>query len=292
MATAGANATMMRRTLGNRLRELRVAAGLTVDQAAAKVDFSGPKITRIEKARIKATKEDVLRLIDAYAEAGDVTGADREWVLKLVVQAGSLKEWWEGRRLPPKLGLYLGLEATALVLQEYGTHLVQGLLQTPDYARALLRGTRPELLEHEIDELVEIRMLRQRVLERDDPPPLELWAVMDEAVLRRQVGGKETMHAQLEHLIAVSHKPNVTLLIMPDSMGAHPGLDGSMALLQFETGTRPVLYVEGQAGNFFQEKNDDDLRRAQNTMNQLLAAAPSPGRSLDLITKASEEMKP
>jgi len=288
MADTGQNATMMRRTLGNRLRELRTAAGLTVEQASEKAGFSGPKITRIEKARIKAAKDDVLSLIDAY----QVTGEDRDWLLRLVVQAGGLKEWWEGRRLPPKFGLYIGLEATALIIQAYGTHLVHGLLQTPDYARALLRGTRTELLEHEVDELAEIRKLRQKVLERHDPPPPELWAVMDEAVLRRQIGGRETMHAQLEHLISISEKPNVNLLVLPDSMGAHPGLDGPMALLQFETGTRPVLYVEGQAGNFFQEKNDDDLRRAQGTMTRLIAEAPSPERSLDLIKKASKEMKP
>jgi hypothetical protein len=114
---------------------------------------------------------------------------------------------------------------------------------------------------------------------------------MDEAVLRRQVGGRETMHAQLQRLIAASMQPNVTLLVMPDSLGAHPGLDGPLSILQFETGTRPVAYVEGQAGNLYMEK-DDDLRRCQQTMNHILAAAPGPEQSMALIRQVAKEMKP
>src|SRR5260370_39503177 len=114
---------------------------------------------------------------------------------------------------------------------------------------------------------------------------------MDEAVLRRQIGGPETMHAQLQRLIAATELPNVTLLVMPDSLGAHPGMDGPLAILQFETGTRPVVYVESQAGNLYMEK-DDDLRRSQQIMNHILAAAPGPDHSLALIRQAAKEIKP
>jgi hypothetical protein len=155
----------------------------------------------------------------------------------------------------------------------------------------MLRAARPELLEHEIDQLVQFRLRRQEVLTRADPPPLTLWSVMDEAVLRRHVGGRETMHAQLQRLITASELPNVTLLVMPHELGAHPGLDGPMSILQFETGTRPVVYVEGQAGNLYMEK-DDDLRRCQQTMNHILAAAPGPDQSLALIRQIAKEMKP
>jgi hypothetical protein len=169
--------------------------------------------------------------------------------------------------------------------------LVHGLLQTPDYTRTLVRAGRPDLLEHEVNQLVQFRIRRQEVLTRADPPPLTLWSVMDEAVLRRQVGGRETMHAQLQRLIAASARPNVTLLVMPDSLGAHPGLDGPLSILQFETGTRPVVYVEAQAGNLYMEK-DDDLRRCQQTMNHILAAAPGPEPSMALIRQVAKEMKP
>ena len=288
MSEAPRSPTAVRRELGQRLRAMRTGADMTVAEAAERVGISTSKLTKIELAQLSATRDDVLRLLDTYGEAGP----DQQALLLAMVRDGNRKEWWEGRRtLHPKFGSYLGLESVATALQAYDTHLVHGLLQTPDYARAMLRAARPELLEHEIDQLVQFRLRRQQVLTRDDPPPLTLWSVMDEAVLRRQVGGRETMHAQLQRLITASQRPNVTLLVMPDELGAHPGLDGPMSILQFETGTRPVVYVEGQAGNLYMEK-DDDLRRCQQTMNHILAAAPGPEQSLALIRQIAKEIKP
>jgi transcriptional regulator with XRE-family HTH domain len=288
MSEAPRSPTAVRRELGQRLRAMRTGADMTVAEAAEQVGISTSKLTKIELAQLSATRDDVLKLLDTYGESGP----DQQALLLTMVREGNRKEWWEGRRtLHPKFGSYLGLESVATTLQAYETTLVHGLLQTPDYARAMLRAARPELLEHEIDQLVQFRLRRQQVLTRDDPPPLTLWSVMDEAVLRRQVGGRETMHAQLQRLITASQRPNVTLLVMPDELGAHPGLDGPLSILQFETGTRPVVYVEGQAGNLYMEK-DDDLRRCQQTMNHILAAAPGPDQSLALIRQIAKEMKP
>ena len=288
MSEAPRSPTAVRRELGQRLRAMRTGADMTVAEAAEQVGISTSKLTKIELAQLSATRDDVLKLLDTYGESGP----DQQALLLTMVREGNRKEWWEGRRtLHPKFGSYLGLESVATALQAYDTHLVHGLLQTPDYARAMLRAARPELLEHEIDQLVQFRLRRQEVLTRADPPPLTLWSVMDEAVLRRQVGGRETMHAQLQRLITASERPNVTLLVMPDELGAHPGLDGPMSILQFETGTRPVVYVEGQAGNLYMEK-DDDLRRCQQTMNHILAAAPGPDQSLALIRQIAKEIKP
>jgi transcriptional regulator with XRE-family HTH domain len=289
VADSGRNPTAVRRALGQRLRELRMDRGMTVDAAATAVGFSDSKITKIEKGQAKASREDVTSLTAVYGGIGD----DELEQFQAMVREGNRKEWWERRdlRLPPKFGSYLGLESVATVLQAYEHTLVHGLLQTPDYARAVIRGGHPDLLDHEVDQLVETRIRRQKVLARDDMPPLELWSIMDEAVLRRQIGGRETMHAQLQQLIQASALPNVTLLVMPDSMGVHAGLDGSLTILQFETGTRPVVYVEGQAGNLYMEK-DDDLRRGQQTMNHILASAPGTERSLALIRQIAKEMKP
>jgi transcriptional regulator with XRE-family HTH domain len=282
------NPTAVRRALGQRLRELRNRADMTLDTAADAVGFSDSKITKIELARTTASREDVLRMITAY---GGVGGAEQDQLLAMV-RDGKRREWWEGQlRLPPKFGGYLGLEGVATTLQAYDGTLVHGLLQTPDYARAVIRGGRPDLLDHEVDQLVETRMRRQEVLARIDPAPLELWTIMDEAVLRRHIGGRETMHAQLRRLIEAAAKPNVNVLVMPDSMGVHAGLAGSLAILQFETGTRPVVYVDGQAGNLYMEK-EDPLRRCQQTMNHILADAPGAERSLALITQIAEDMKP
>lgn len=280
--------TAVRRELGQRLRGLRLAREMTVAEAASQVGFSQSKVTKIELAQLVATRNDVVQLLDVYEESDS---GQREMLLSMV-RAGASKEWWESRRtLPPKFGSYLGLESVAATLQAYDTHLVHGLLQTPDYARALLRAERPELLAHEIDALVDLRMHRQEILARDDPAPPTVWWIMDEAVLHRQVGSRETMHAQLMRLIERSALPNVTLLVMPDDLGAHAGMDGPFAIFNFETGARPVVYVEGQAGNLYLEK-DDDLRRCQQTMNHILAAAPDPERSLVLIRQAAKEMKP
>jgi transcriptional regulator with XRE-family HTH domain len=279
--------TAVRRELGQRLRGLRLDKELTVADAASRVGFSQSRLTKIELGQ-GAKREDVLNLLDVYEE----TDPQQQAALLAMVRAGASKEWWEGRHaLPPKFGNYLGLESVAATLQAYDTTLVHGLLQTSDYARALLRAERPELLAHEIDRLVELRMRRQEILTRADPPPPTVWSVMDEAVLRRQVGGKETMHAQLQRLIERSELPNMTLLVMPDDLGAHAGLPGPFSILQFETGARPVVYVDSQAGNLYLEK-DDDLRRCQQTMNHILAAAPGPDRSLALIRQVAKEMKP
>jgi transcriptional regulator with XRE-family HTH domain len=280
--------TAVRRELGQRLRGLRLAKEMTVAEAAGRVGFSQSKVTKIELAQLVATRDDVLRLLEVYEEADP----GQQDMLLSMVRAGASKEWWESRRaLPPKFGSYLGLESVAATLQAYDSTLVHGLLQTADYARALLRAERPELLAHEIDALVDLRMRRQQILTRADPPAPTLWWIMDEAVLRRRVGGRETMHAQLQRLIERSALPNVTLLVMPDDLGAHAGLPGPFTLLQFETGARPVVYVDSQAGNLYLEK-DDDLRRCQQTMNHILAAAPNPERSLALIRQAAKEMKP
>ena len=288
MTEAVRSPTAVRRELGQRLRGLRTDKGMTVAEAAAQVGFSQSKLTKIELAQAVATRDEVLKMLDVY----DETDTGQQAVLMAMVRAGARKEWWESRHaLPPKFGSYLGLESIASALQAYETTLVLGLLQTSDYARALLGAERPELLPHEIDRLVDLRMRRQEILTRADPPPPTLWSVMDEAVLRRRVGGRETMYAQLQRLIERSELPNVTLLVMPDDLGAHAGLDGPFAMFQFEASARPVVYVEGQAGNLYLEK-DDDLRRCQQTMNHLLAAAPGPERSFALIQQVAKEMKP
>ena len=287
MSDAAHNPTAVRRELGQRLRALRQGRELTLVQAAEQVGFSASRVTKIELAQLKVSQKDVLTMLEVYGE----TDPEQQALLLSMVREGNHQEWWEGHRvLHPKFGSYLGLESVATTLQAYDTHLVNGLLQTPDYARALMRAVRPDLLQHEVDQLVQFRIRRQEVLTRTDPPPLTLWSVMDEAVLRRQVGGRETMHAQLQRLIAASALPNVILLVMPDDLGAHAGLNGPLSILQFETGTRPVVYVEGQAGNLYMEK-DDDLRRCQQTMNHLLADTPGPEQSLALIRQVAREMK-
>lgn len=287
MSDAGRTPTVIRRALGQRMREFRLARNLTVAEAAEGAGVSQSTMTKFELAQMVPSRQIVEKMLDFY----EVSGEERDLLLAMH-RDGNHKEWWElVHAQDPKFGNYLSLESIASALQAYDTHLVHGLLQTPDYARAVIRAGRPDVLPHEVDQLVESRTRRQAVLTRADPRPLTLWSVMDEAVLRRQMGGRETMHAQLERLIQASELPSVNLLVMPDSLGAHAGLDGPLSILQFETGTRPVVYIEGQAGNLYMEK-DDDLRRCQQRMNHILAAAPGTEQSLALIRQIAKEMKP
>lgn len=287
MTEAQHSPTAVRRALGQRLRSLRLARGLTVAEAADLVGCSQSKITKIELAQMTVTRDDVQKMVTVCGE----TDPEQLALLLSMVREGKRKEWWEGQRaLLPKFSPYLGLESVAVSLHAYETHLIHGLLQTPGYARALLRKARPELLDHEIDQIVAWRMRRQDVLSRDEPAPLQLITVLDEAALRRVIGGPETMREQLDHLIASAAMPNVTLHVMPDAIGAHAGLTGPLTIFQFDTGMRPVAYVESQAGNLYMER-DDDLRRCQHTMTQILADAPTPDQSLALIRQVAEEMR-
>ena len=199
MSDAAHNPTAVRRELGQRLRALRQGRELTLVQAAEQVGFSPSRVTKIELAQLKVSQKDVLTMLEVYGE----TDPEQQALLLSMVREGNHQEWWEGHRvLHPKFGPLPG--------PGVGRHHLAGLRHPPG-ARAApdprLRpraaaGGRPDLLEHEVDQLVQFRIRRQEVLTRTDPPPLTLWSVMDEAVLRRQVGGRETMHAQLQRLIA------------------------------------------------------------------------------------------
>lgn len=289
MSDAQHSPAATRRALGHQLRDLRLGAGLTVADAAGQAGFSPSRLSKIELAQAAVTVADVEELLAVYGAADP---AQRTLLLDMTRDAGR-REWWEGRRaVPAKFAPYLGLEQVATSLQAYDTHLVHGLLQTPAYATAQISAARPDLLGHEVAALVEVRTRRQDILTRDSPPPPAFVSVMDEAVLRRHVGGRQVMHDQLRHLItAVAALPAVSLRVIPSSLGAHPGLDGPLAILQFEAGARPVAYVEGQAGSLYMEK-DDDLRRCAQTMHNIIAAAPSAEDSLTLITQIAEELQP
>lgn len=289
MAGDGQSPTAVRKALGSRLRQMRDDLDMTVAQAAEASGVGASTVTKVELAHMVPSLKTLQAIIGAY---GDIDDGERDLLLSMHREANR-KEWWERRdiHLPDKLGIYLGLESLASVLQAYDNTAVSGLLQTPDYTRALVRGTRPDLPAHQVEQRVETRMRRKEHLTRKDPSPLELWWITDESVLRRQVGGPETMHAQLEYLIQVSELPNVHILVMPDSMGAHPAMDGSFAILHFETGIRQTVYVEGQAGNLYLA-GDEDLRQCQLTMTLTIAASPGPERSLAILKQLSEETKP
>jgi transcriptional regulator with XRE-family HTH domain len=282
--------TVHRRQLGAELRRLRKAAGLSVEAAAKELGCSQPRISRIEtgKGGAVAKPTDVRTLCDLY---GVTDERQVEMLLRMLSVVSQQRGWWEDFEsvLPSGLEVYVGLESDARAERGWEPLLVHGLLQTKEYARAvfLMGGSnRP----HDIDDLVQVRTERQKLLTREGTP-LELWAIFDEAVIRRPLGGTTVMRDQLRHLADMTDMPNVTIQVIPLSTGGNPGLGGPFSILEFEDDNdTPVVYVESQAGNLYLEKKPD-VRRYTSTFDLLRAMALSPAESATLLCRAAEEME-
>jgi hypothetical protein len=229
-----------------------------------------------------ATRRDIRDLCDLY----DVTDkAQRERMSRLALE-GKKQGWWESYDLD--FDTYVGLENEATELRYYQSTIVPGLLQTTDYARAMLDVTIPKLTLDRIDQLLEVKLTRQSVLRRE--LPLSLWAVVDEAALHRIVGGCEVMAAQLDRLVNVSGDPNVTMQVIPYEAGAHPAMDSTFNILDFAGAVPSVVYVEGLSGWRYLER-PAEIEKYQQVFDILRELALSPQESIDLIAKMSEGYK-
>jgi transcriptional regulator with XRE-family HTH domain len=279
---AARSPTVRRRRLGIELRRLREEASLTIDQVAARLECSDSKISRIETGQVSATPRDVRDMLDIY-EVGNEQRAE----LMQIAREARQKGWWHAYGdvpVPPAVAF----EAEAFSMSIYQSLVVPGLLQTMDYARAVLRATRPELALDQIERRVELRMARQSILTRDQPPAL--WVVLDEPVLRRLIGGPEVMRQQLERLSEVGALPNVTLQLLPFTSGEHAGLDGEFTLIGFpDPGDPNVVYIEMPSNDLWLE-DAASVRQYDHLFDLLRAAALSPAESAALITRAAKEL--
>jgi transcriptional regulator with XRE-family HTH domain len=264
--------TVRRRELGARLRALRLAADLTVEDVAGRMEVSPAKISRIETAARGVSLADVRFLCDLY----QVDEQERERLLRLTRESRR-RSWWQRYGLDESVATYVGLEDAAVAIQQYETSLVPPLLQTEAYARAVTAGAGPWLSDDQVEELVATRMTRQALLSSQRPP--ELWAILDEAALRRIVGGPQVMREQLDQLAARSRSARVVVQVIGLEAGAHPGMDSAFAVLELEEVT-DVVYVEGLMGYFFLQ-NQGDVVRYRRAFDQLRAIALSPADSRD-----------
>jgi hypothetical protein len=190
--------------------------------------------------------------------------------------------------LPTGFGIYVGLEAEAAGLRIYEPQVVNGLLQTPDYARAVLREVHKKDGTEPLQRLAELRMKRQALLTEEDRA--DLWLILDEAVIRRPVGGPEVMRGQLSHLAEISRRPNVTLQVLPFSSGAHPALNGAFTIIEFPERADPdVVYVDSWGGPIYLEK-DREVRACAEAFDRLRAAALPPGDSIALVAMVAGEL--
>ena len=283
-ADAGPAITMVasspRSRLAAALRQMRESRSLSCADAGKAVGWSESKVSRIETGRVGIRQPDLERLLDLYG----VTGDDRAALLALGRQA-THRGWWHSYAdaLPAWFGDYVGLEDGAKSKLIYENQLVPGLMHTGDYAVAITRAARPWVDDDEIERQVAARTTRQALLTA--PDPLQIWAVLDEAVLRRKVGGAETMRAQLHRLVELSALPNVTLQVIPFDAGAHASMGTSFDLLQFpEAGDSPIVYIENHTGSQFLETSAD-IERYTLVFDHLRASALSPEQSVDFISQ-------
>jgi transcriptional regulator with XRE-family HTH domain len=274
--------TVRRRELGALLRALRNAKGLTIEQVAASLLCSTSKVSRMETGHGSATLRDIRDLCDLY----DITDEAERDRLKTLAREGRQAGWWQSYDLD--FSTYVGLEAAATGLRYYQSTIVPGLLQTADYARAMLDVTIPKLTSERMAELLEVKLTRQRVLTREQP--LRLWAVLDEAVLHRVVGGPAVMGAQLDRLIAIAGNPNVTIQVVPYAAGAHPAMDSTFNILEFTDSVPSVIYIEGLAGWIYLDR-PADIDRYRQVFEYLCSLALNPKESIELVASAGAEYK-
>ncbi|KEF16094.1 XRE family transcriptional regulator [Streptomyces rimosus] len=253
-ARSGGAPTVLRVVLGKRLQDLREKAGLSYEQAAAALDVTHATVRRMEKAEVGLKIPYVEKLLATYG----VTDQDEiDGFLKLAREANR-PGWWHNFRdvLPEWFSAYVSLESEANLIRGYQPHYVPGLLQTEEYARAVLRAGQPHAPREEIDRSVALRMERQSLLTRPDAPML--WVVMDETVFRRPIGGPRVMRDQIARLAEAAALPNTRLQIIPFAAGPHPSMYGPFSIFRFPIPELPdIAYAENLVGAVYFDQRDD-----------------------------------
>ncbi|ABP54542.1 hypothetical protein Strop_2091 [Salinispora tropica CNB-440] len=276
---SAAGPTVLRMMLGAQLRRLRESCGVTREGAGWEIRASESKISRMELGRVGFKERDVADLLTLY---GITDPQERDALLHLARDANS-PGWWHryGDVLPSWFQAYLGLEAAAALIRTYELQFVPGLLQTEEYARAVVLLGHSRAEPAEIDRRVTLRMRRQQVLHREDPP--QLWAVVDEAALRRPIGGPTVMRQQVSALIEATRLPNVRLQVVPFAAGGHAAAGGAFSILRFGDQELPdVVYIEQLTSALYLDKRED-LEFYALAMERLCVEAEPPERTPEIL---------
>jgi transcriptional regulator with XRE-family HTH domain len=282
--SSGGGPTVQRMLVGARLRRLRTDLGLSRDQAAQVIRASEWKIHRLENGQVGFKDRDILDLLQLY----EVTDPGEVAEFLTLAREANAPGWWQhyGDVLPAWFRTYVDLESAASLIRTYEGQFIPGLLQTDDYMRAVVQGAHLEDGGEEVGRRVRLRMARQMLLTREDPP--RLWAVIDEAALRRPVGGREVMRGQLERLIEATKLANVTLQILPFAAGAHPAMVGSFTVLRFPEQELPdVVYLEHLTSALYLNK-PDDVDRYLHVMEGIAVRAAPPDQTVELLDRILE----
>jgi transcriptional regulator with XRE-family HTH domain len=270
-----------RRELGALLRTLRVQNGLTVRHVAQHLMCSENKVRRMEANFRAGTPRDVRDLCDLY---GVTDEAERDRMITVAVEAKQ-PAWWQSYDLLYET--YVGLEADALAISAFQSSVVHGLLQTAEYARAGHERSIPRFSPDRIERQIEAKLIRQRILVRDNPPRLAV--VLDEAALHRMVGGRLVMAEQLAKILEMSALPNVVVQVLPFEQGAHPGLETNFTIFDLPEPAPDVVYVEGFMGAIYLER-PDDLKRSHEVFSRLQSMALSPQDTASRISYEQQKI--
>ena len=277
---------MVRRILlGSQLRRLREAKGITREDAGYTIRASESKISRMELGRVSFKERDVTDLLSLYGVEDET---ERSALLSLVREANQAG-WWHSfsDAMPNWFQTYVGLEEASALIRLYEVQFVPGLLQTEDYMRSLMTLNRPNLDRVEVDRRINVRMHRQKLIEDAEGP--RLWAIVDEAALRRPVGGPTVMRAQIQRLIEAADMPNVILQVMPFRFGGHAAESGAFTILRFPEQDLPdVVYLEQLTSALYLDKRDDVDQYLQ-VMERLSVDSQTPGASVELLSDMLKE---
>jgi transcriptional regulator with XRE-family HTH domain len=275
----GSGPTVRRILLGTQLRRLREASGITREEAGYRIRASESKISRMELGRVGFKERDVVDLLEMYG----VVDEERDALVELA-RGANTAGWWHQYAdvLPDWFQTFVGLEEAASVLRVYEVQFVPGLLQTPDYARAIMTRGWPGAPEEEIERRVNMRITRQELLTKQNGP--RLWAVVDEAALRRPVGSREVFRSQIEHLIEATKNVRITLQVTPFRSGGHAAEAGAFTIMRFpEVDLPDVVYLEQLTSALYLDKRED-VDTYTEVMERLSVESEPPERTADLLT--------
>ena len=277
--------TVLKILLGAQLRRLRESAGVSRDDAGYHIRASGSKISRLELGRVSFKERDVSDLLDLYG----VDASAKEQLIQLTAEANATP-WWQKYRevVPDWFQVYVGLEEAAALIRVYEVQFVPGLLQTEEYARAVVVQGSPNLVPEEVESRVAVRMGRQKLFARENPP--RLWAIVDEAALRRPMGGREVLAGQIKRLIDVVSEPNITLQVMPFKYGGHAAEGGAFTIMRFPEADLPdMVYMEYLTGAHYIDK-DEEVERYAAVMERLSVAGTSPDKTREILAGMLKEI--
>ncbi len=284
-AQPGGGPTVRRMLIGARLRRLRTDKRISREQAGAAIRASEWKIHRLENGQVGFKERDIVDLLRLYG----VTDPDELATIVSLAREANAPGWWQqfGDVLPQWFRAYVDLESAATIIRAYEGHFIPGLLQTEDYMRALIAGTLTDGSVEEMERRVTLRLMRQTLLTQERGP--WLWAVVDEAALRRQVGGPKVMRAQLERLIETAELPSVTLQILPFSAGAHAAMASAFTVLRFaDTALPDVVYVE-HLTNALHIDRREDVERYLHVMESICIRSEAPDETVEILSEMLRE---